>query len=219
MRVMAFNGSPRKTWNTAMLLEQALAGAAARGAETSLVHLYDLQYQGCRSCFGCKTLGGGSHGRCAVKDDLAPILDQVQTADALLLGSPLYFWAITGEMKAFLERLLFPQYRYVKESDPVQTLFPRVIPTGFIYTMGAPEARMREYGYDQAIALNQMFLGRVFGRSEAMVSCDTCQFDDYSKIDQDRFDVAQKLASRRERFPEDCRKAYALGERLAEGPA
>ncbi len=54
MKVMAFNGSPRKTWNTATLLGQALEGAASQGAETELIHLYDLSYQGCVSCFACK---------------------------------------------------------------------------------------------------------------------------------------------------------------------
>jgi len=218
MRVMAFNGSPRRNWNTGMLLERALEGAAARGAETTLVQLYDLDYQGCRSCFGCKTLGGKAYGRCALKDELTPVLDQILQADALLLGSPVYFWAVTGEMKSFLERLLFPYYRYVTEANPVQTLFPRRIRTGFIYTLGAPEARLRECGYDRAIELNQTFLTRVFGPSEAMVSCDTYQFDDYARIDQDRFDVAQKAARRQEVFPQDCQRAFELGGRLAANP-
>jgi multimeric flavodoxin WrbA len=215
MKVMAFNGGPRTTWNTAMLLEKALEGAAAQGAETTLIHLYDLQYQGCRSCFGCKTKGGKSYGKCAMHDELTPILEQVRQADALLLGCPIYFWAVTGEMKCFLERLMFPYYRYVQEDDPVQTLFPRVIRTGFIYTMGASEARMEAQGFRKAIELNQMFLSRIFGQSEAMVSCDTYQFSDYGKIDQTRFDLAAKTAQRERQFPVDCRNAYALGTRLA----
>jgi multimeric flavodoxin WrbA len=214
---MAFNGGPRKTWNTATLLEKALEGARAQGAETTLVHLYDLQYQGCRSCFGCKTRGGKSHGKCAMQDSLTPLLERARQADALLLGSPIYFWAITGEMKSFLERLLFPYYRYAKDDDPAPSLFPRVIPTAFIYTMGAPEQRMREYGYDQAIRLNELFLKRVYGRSESLISCDTYQFEDYAKIDQERFDVGEKAAWRQEHFPKDCQRAFELGGRLAGG--
>ena len=74
MKVMAVNGSPRKCWNTALLLESALEGAASYGAETELVHLYDLDYRGCSSCFACKLKQGESLGRCAQTDDLAPIL-------------------------------------------------------------------------------------------------------------------------------------------------
>lgn len=48
-KVYAINGSPRKKWNTAILLEHAL-----KGAETELIHLYDLDFKGCRSCFACK---------------------------------------------------------------------------------------------------------------------------------------------------------------------
>jgi multimeric flavodoxin WrbA len=214
MLVLAFNGSPRKNWNTATLLGQALEGAASRGAATRLVHLYDLGYAGCRSCFGCKTKGGPSYGKCAVRDDLTPILDQVLGADALLFGSPIYFWAVTGAMKSLLERLLFPFYRYAKDDDPVQTLFPRRIPTGFIYTMGAPEQRMRQFGYHRAIELNEMFLQRAFGPVESLVSCDTYQFEDYEKIDQTRFDVQAKRTRREQQFPLDCQNAFQLGVRL-----
>ena len=84
MKVMAFNGSPRKKWNTATLLEKALEGAASRGAETELIHLYDLNYKGCISCFACKTKGGESYGRCAVEDDLAPVFRKIEKADAVI---------------------------------------------------------------------------------------------------------------------------------------
>jgi len=115
MYIIAVNGSPRKDWNTATLLRKALEGAASRGARTELVHLYDLAYQGCRSCFACKTRGGKSYGACAVKDGLSPVLAATGEADALILGSPVYFGTVTGEMKSFLERLLFPVLTY---TDP-----------------------------------------------------------------------------------------------------
>jgi multimeric flavodoxin WrbA len=47
MKVIALNGSPRKKWNTATLLKHALDGAASKGADTELVHLYDYNYKGC----------------------------------------------------------------------------------------------------------------------------------------------------------------------------
>ncbi len=51
MKVIGLNGSPRKGWNTATLLERALEGAASHGVQTELLHLYDLNYKGCISCF------------------------------------------------------------------------------------------------------------------------------------------------------------------------
>lgn len=217
MKVIAFNGSPRKTWNTATLLQKALDGAASQGATTKLVHLYDLHFTGCKSCFSCKTKGGKSYGKCALKDDLTPILKEVEKADALILGSPIYFWAVSGEMKSFMERLMFPFYRYTTDDDPAPSLFPKEIRTGFIYTMSAPEERLNQLGYDKAAALNEMFLGRIFGRSESLFSTDTQQVDDYSKIEQNRFDPEKKAARHREYFPQDCQKAFDMGRRFATG--
>jgi multimeric flavodoxin WrbA len=51
MKVIVLNGSPRKKWNTATLLKHAFDGAASKGAETELIHLYNYNYKGCISCF------------------------------------------------------------------------------------------------------------------------------------------------------------------------
>src|ERR1035437_1692749 len=219
MEVIAFNGSPRKKWNTATLLEKALEGAASQGAATRLIHLYDLDFKGCKSCFGCKTKGGPSYGKCAIKDDLTPLLKDVEKADALILGSHIYLWTVSGEMKSFLERLMFPFYRYAKADEPAPTLFPKKIQTGFIYTINTTEKQLKESGYDKGIALNEMFLRKIFGDSESLLCFDTYQFDDYSKIDQDRFDVEKKTASRKEHFPNDCQRAFDMGIRFANGGA
>ena len=95
MKCLAINGSPRKKWNTATLLQKALDGAASVGAETELVHLYDLDYKGCTSCFACKLKGGKSYGKCAMNDVLTPILDKIADVDTLILGSPFYFGTVT----------------------------------------------------------------------------------------------------------------------------
>lgn len=104
MKVIAINGSPRKKWNTAQLLQQALKGAESVGAETEFINLYDLNYRGCISCFGCKRKEAVPC-KCFMKDDLTPVLEKVHSADALLLGSPIYFGDVTGQMRCFLERL------------------------------------------------------------------------------------------------------------------
>lgn len=213
MKIMAVNGSPRKTWNTATLLHEALKGAESQGAETELVHLYDLNFPGCISCFACKTKGGKSYGRCAVKDDLTPVLASLEAADGLILGSPIYFGTVSGVMKAFMERLLFPYFTY---TDPSQSLFPKQMPTGFIYTMNVTEAQMQTLGYAHHFEQNQAFLQAVFGAAESLFSFDTYQFEDYTKVVADRFDPGKKAARRREVFPQDCAKAFALGARFAQ---
>jgi multimeric flavodoxin WrbA len=211
MKLLAFNGSPRKAWNTATLLDHALKGADSEGAETELFHLYDLDYKGCRSCFACKRIGGASYGHCAQKDELSPLLKAAESADAILIGSPIYYGITTGETRSFLERLMFPFSVY----DPQRsTLFGRKIKTGFIYTAGAPELMVKERGFDRNAQLTEMAMERIFGSCDTLWVTDTYQFDDYSKFVSTLFDPVAKKKRRDEQFPKDCEKAYELGARL-----
>jgi multimeric flavodoxin WrbA len=208
--VIAINGSPRKKWNTATLLEHALRGATSEGAETELVHLYDLDFKGCTSCFACKLKGGKSYGECALRDELTPVLDLIDDADALILGSPIYFGIVTGEMRSFLERLLFPNLTYTL---PPTSLFGRTMPTAFIYTMNAPEQMMKE-NYAAHIKATENLLGRIFGQAESLCSFETLQFEDYDRVVFEYFDPEERRERHRTIFPEDCRKASALGARF-----
>lgn len=212
MNIIAINGSPRKNWNTAILLGKALEGAASQGAATELIHLYDLSFKGCISCFACKRKGGQSYGKCAVKDDLTPVLEKLATADAIVLGSPIYFGNVTGEMRSFLERLAFP---YLVYDATYSSLFTRKLPVGFIYTMNVDENRMQAMGYPQNLKAMEMSLERLFGTCEALYSYDTCQFDDYSKYVVTAFSEADKAKRREEVFPLDCQKAFEIGVRFA----
>jgi multimeric flavodoxin WrbA len=212
MKIIAINGSPRKNWNTATLLEKTLEGAASNGAETELIHLYDLNYKGCVSCFACKLKGGKSYGKCAVKDGLAPVFKKIEAADALVFGSPVYLGNVTGEMRSFLERLVF---QYLKYEDPPGSLFSRRLNTGFIYTMNVPEEYMKRAEYDKFMDLIGNYMTRTFGHTERLCCLDTLQFEDYSKYAASRFDAAAKAKRRKEVFPGDCQKAYELGRRLA----
>lgn len=212
MKVIAFNGSPRKDCNTAILLKKALEGAASQGAETKLIHLYDLNYKGCISCFACKLKDGKSYGKCAVNDELAPIFKEVEEADAIILGSPIYFGTATAEMRAFMERLLFP---YVVYDVNPPALFKNKIQTGFIYTMGATEGQMKQMGYEQHFLFNEMFMKHIFGAFELLLVTDTYQFDDYSKYVSTLYNAEEKAKRQKEVFPQDCKKAFEMGIRFA----
>lgn len=212
MKVIAFNGSPRKNWNTATLLNKALEGAASQGAETELIHLYDLNFRGCISCYACKTRDNKSYGKCAINDELTHILARVEEADAMILGSPNYIGAPTSFMKAFLERLLYP---YVVYDTNMSSLFKKRIPTGFIYTMGSSEPWMKEMKYDVVPQYMEGVLKMIFGSAESLVVNNTYQFEDYSKIVGTRFDPVEKARIRAEEFPRDCEKAFEMGVRFA----
>ncbi|GAB6038558.1 flavodoxin family protein [Fundidesulfovibrio butyratiphilus] len=213
MNVLAINGSPRRKGNTATLLDQALQGAKDRGAETECVHLYGLDYKGCTSCFACKKIGGKSYGRCAMQDDITPILARVREAGALLLGSPLYFGVETGQMRAFLERLLFPFLTY---TPGYASLFGRVLPTAFVYTMNIKESDIPAFRQDVLLERTRGSVARTLGSCELFLCTDTYQFDDYSKYLSTCWDPVAKAKRREEVFPLDQARARDLGARLAE---
>ena len=211
MKVIAINGSPRKNHNTAALLKKALEGAQANGAETELIHLYDLNYKGCTSCFACKRKDGPSYGTCACKDELSPILQKIKEADAIILGSPIYLHDVTGQMHAFLERMVFP---FITYTEGYKSLFERKIKIGLIYTMNVTAAQMEERGFRSTLNDNEDFLKKVFGHSESLFSHDTYQFDDYDKYVVTVFDKHHKALVRENQFPKDCLNAYDMGQRF-----
>ncbi len=211
MKIIAVNGSPRKQNNTATLLQKALDGAASVGVETKLVHLYDLTYTGCVSCFACKRLGDASFGRCAVRDDLTPVLEELHTADAIVVGTPLYLMGENGMTRSFLERFVF---QYITYANPPATKYPKRIRSAMIYTMNISEDNFDAYGVHACVQHAPAFLERTLGSCETLLVSDTAQFDEYSKYENTLFDPAAKMKRRREHFPKDEENAFALGVRL-----
>lgn len=214
MKVLAVNGSPRKSMNTGSLLKELLKGAKKAGAASELVHLASLRYSGCVSCFKCKEIGGKSYGRCAVRDELSPVLQLAHEADVLVLGTPFYFSAETAFMRAFMERLWFQYYLYSTVKKP---LSPRKKGCALLYTMNVKEEAIPSFGKDKAINIAKGVMERLFCPCELFLCTDTRQFKDYSKYDSDYFDVPGKLKRHEEVFPQDLQRAFELGARLAAG--
>ena len=212
MKLLAINGSPRKNCNTGSLLEQVVKGAASRDAEAELAHLRGLKYTGCVSCFKCKEIDGKFYGRCAVKDELTPLLQQAHDADVLVLGSPFYFSMETSFMRACMERLWFQYYLYSKVKPP---LAPAKKATALVYTGNVREEDMAAYGKDTVVAVAKGVMERVFKSPCELFFClDTKQFKDYSRYEADLFDVPAKLKRHEEVFPKELERAYAMGARL-----
>ncbi len=104
MKVVAFNGSPRKDGNTATLLGVVLGELEGLGIETELVHLKG-PLSGCIACFKCHEK---KDGRCALdKDMVNECIEKMSGADGIILGSPTYFADLTPELKALIDRAGF----------------------------------------------------------------------------------------------------------------
>ena len=103
MKIVAFNGSPRKNGNTEILLEEGLGVAEKAGIETELVHIGAGKVKrGCTACYACVEK---KNGYCVFTDDIVnECVDKILAADAILLGSPVYFTDVTAEMKGLIDR-------------------------------------------------------------------------------------------------------------------
>ena len=131
LKVIGFNGSPRKGWNTDQLLHKALEGARDAGATTKCYQLSDLKIHPCASCYMCKR-GPKFTGKCSIKDDLTPILEEVKKADALIFATPIYFGLPSALLHNTLERLWYSHTRFTKDRA---SGFPRTTNIGMIYNV------------------------------------------------------------------------------------
>lgn len=225
MKAIFINGSPRKNKNTAQMLEAAMKGAQEAGAETELIHLYDIQFQGCKSCFACKLKNSKCNGLCAIKDDLRPILERCREADVLVFGSPVYYSYPTGMLRSFMERAMFPIGTYLYEPTENGSgheggkhvlLRDKTIYTGMIFTMNCPEDYMKVIGYPAILEENTKCMEDIYGYAETLYACNTYQFNDYSRYDFNLFSEEDKRRYRDEHFAIDLQNAHDLGKRLVE---
>ena len=108
MILYAINGSPRKKWNDDQLLDSMICGVkeVCKDVEVRKINLYDYTFKGCISCFACKLVG--AEPVCAQKDKIGEILREIKESDGLILASPIYFKNVSGAMRCFMERLVFP---------------------------------------------------------------------------------------------------------------
>ena len=209
-KIIAINGSPRKNWNTDTLLRDVLSGAAAAGAETEMIYLYELNFCGCKSCMACKLKKEPRPDRCVLRDDLAPVLARVHEADVVVLGSPIYFSEVTGEMRSFFERFLF---QYLNYDDYDKPLSPAK-KTAWVFTMNVPADRFGDFGYPELFQRYENWMKLYFGHCETLLSTDTMQVRDYTRYHLGCWDGDAKRHRHETVFPEDRRKAYELGARL-----
>ncbi len=213
MKVILLNGSPRKGWNTHKLLQEAERGAQDAGAQTELIHLFDLNYTDCKSCFACKRRGNKTNGICALRDDLRPVLEKIHEANGLIIGSPAYYGDLTGETLSVIHRMLFAAMHYEQDNSRDE-LMPVKKKCALIVTMNAPEESIRS-GYDHVFQ-NAAAAMSMLGSCETLYACDTYQFDDYSRYYAGMFDEKHKAAHRDQQFPLDMQKAYELGRKVTE---
>lgn len=97
--VLILSGSPRKGGNSDLLCDEFLKGAQSAGNNVEKIRISEKNIGYCRGCYACK-----NSGVCAVKDDMAEVLQKIIDADVLVLASPVYFYSIDAQLKAVIDR-------------------------------------------------------------------------------------------------------------------
>lgn len=105
-------GSPRTGANTSKLANAFVLGACEAGAEVTVFDVAHLNIGGCRGCNHCFK----EVGVCVQKDDMPPLLDAIRSAEVVVLASPVYFFAVSAQIKTAIDRF----YALLSESIPVR---------------------------------------------------------------------------------------------------
>ncbi len=99
IRVLALYGSPRRGGNTEILLDEFLKGAEAEGAVIDRLYIVDYLLTPCRECLACF-----QNGQCVIADDMQRIYERLLAADLVVLASPVFFYGVSGWIKALIDR-------------------------------------------------------------------------------------------------------------------
>ena len=208
-KIIIIDGGSRKNFNTASMLQKFAEGASSVSSEIEVktVHLYALDYKGCMSCMACKMKGKASN-ECKFKDALTPMLEEIAEADGLVLGSPIYFGDVTGQMRTFLERLAFPWLSY---NDYSMTA-PKRMPVVLIETMNGTPERNNSQGYGSM----EYCITAALGEPKHLVAYNTYQVKNYDRFELAGFSEEAKRKWRDEHWEQDLQKAYDAGRQMAE---
>ena len=208
-KIIIIDGGPRKNFNTASMLQKFADGASSvsEDIEVKTVRLYGLDYKGCMSCMACKIKGKASNV-CKFRDALTPVLEDIADADGLVLGSPIYFSDVTGQMRTFLERLTFPWLSY---NDYSMTA-PKRMPVVLVETMNGTPERNNSQGYGSM----EYCIKSALGEPERLIAYNTYQVKNYDRYELAGFSEEAKRNYRDTHWEEDLNQAFEAGKRMAE---
>ena len=149
MKVMGFIASPHREGNTAWIVDKILEGAREQGAETKAWYFSDLDIKPCQGCLACYN---GDRG-CVINDDMQELYLEIEDADAIVFGSPIYMGQMSAQAKIFTDRL-FAQHSprfspHFKDRNAGKKLV-------LVFTQGNPDPGMFQTYYDYTKKMFQL---------------------------------------------------------------
>ena len=197
MKVTAFCASPRKNGNTALLIDEALAGAASAGARGEKIMLRKTDLRFCVGCRKCKD--EGYKGMCTVKDGMTGLYDKIIASDAIIIGFPIYTGRECAQLSTFLDRWdCFERYKFQASLMPGR----RALVIG---TWGYPYIDTYDHVMENVMLVLKLH------KVEAVEALSACGFEGmlHGLDEKRRGTIAQ--------FPAELRKAFEAGAGLVTG--
>lgn len=136
-RILGFVGSPKRDGNTGILMQHCMKGVAEAGGESKIHWLNLMKVTPCQACGFCRT-----HDRCVINDDLTPVLLEIPKADGIVIGSPVYFFQVSAQTKALIDRF----YSFL--NDDFTHRLGAGKPAAMIYCQGNPERNAFDGSFD-----------------------------------------------------------------------
>ncbi len=99
-KVLVLSGSPRHKGNSDLLCDEFMRGTSEAGNDVEKIWIPGKKIGYCHACYFCKD----HDGECAIKDDMAEVLQKMLDADVIVMASPVYFYSINAQMKAVIDR-------------------------------------------------------------------------------------------------------------------
>ena len=126
-------GSPRKGSNTGILVQEVQRGLSDSGVGSEIFHLNEMNIKGCQACNHCKKNDGTT---CAIKDDMQSIHRAIESADGLIVASPIYFAGVTAQTKTWVDRM----YPYIDKR--LNSKLPKGKKAALIFTQNQPDPNL-----------------------------------------------------------------------------
>ena len=98
--IVIVSSTLRKNGNSELLAAEFKKGAEEKGHSVTEIFVRELDMKFCKGCLACQKTG-----KCVIKDDIAPLIDTVRSADVLVFASPVYYYSVSGQLKTFLDRM------------------------------------------------------------------------------------------------------------------
>lgn len=190
MKVLVFNGSPRRGGNSQMLLDEAVRGAREQGAEVKMYTLNTMAIRPCQHCGGCERTG-----RCIVKDEMQAVHEEIRSAERFIVASPIFFFSVSAQTKILIDRAQsFWNEKYILKKPISPGASGR---KGLLFLVGGMKQGEKNVGFTCAEATVRSFFR-------------TISVQEHVTFSYDDVDVRGAIA----KHPSALREAYEAGINL-----